>query len=493
MFRINIRKFNLVPAIGNRGLVGIDLSSSNLKMCYFKVSSGKKELAAALIRNTNGLPEDEIAKSALLFIREQKIKKAYCVLCISSQLVITKNIEVPSVDPKEIREIINLQAGRHTPYSREEVIVDYIPIGTYKQNYTKVLLLIVNSSVIKKQFIILDKAGIKVEKAVLMQEGLAAFAAKAFKFDSAGVTAFVFVDDASTEFSIFFKTKVIFIRAIPIGRQHLMIDREKASQKFFDEVKKSLDSYQVENIEKPPSALILTGALEGVDNFDALLGAAVNIPVRGVQYLEAIPVANKFIPAAEEIKTASFLNVAAPLLSLGECRANLIPEEVKVRMALSQRGKDLMISAVAVLLIVVLFFIMVMTGVYFKSAYLKRLEDKYRNLGAEAERLEKIFQKNNQIRGYLAARGVSIKVLTELYNLAPLDLELNYIKYEKDGKFSVRGTAESRSTIFSFVDSMEKSPYFKEVKNKNTTKRQEGQKEFTDFEINCVVINKAEQ
>ncbi|MFH0827845.1 MAG: PilN domain-containing protein [Candidatus Omnitrophota bacterium] len=493
MAGINIGKLNLAPGIGKLGFVGIDLSASNLKICYFRVSSGKKELAALLIRNTNGLSEDEIAKSSLLFIREQKIKKPYCVLCISSQLVITKNIEVPSVDPKEIREIINLQAGRHTPYSREEVIVDYILIGTYKQNYTKVLLLIVNSSVIKKQFVILDKAGIKVEKAVLMQEGLAAFAAKAFKFDSAGVTAFILVDDIATEFSIFFKNKVIFIRAIPIGRQHLMIDREKASQKFFEEVKKSLDSYQVENIEKPPSTLILTGALEGVDNFDVLLGAAVNIPVRGAPYLAAIPFANKFSPAAEEIKGASFLNVAAPLLSLGECRANLIPEEVKVRMGLAHRGKDLMITAVAVLLIAVLFFIMMMTGVYFKNAYLKKLEDKYRNLGSEAERLEKVFQKNNQIRGYLATRGVSIKVLTELYNLAPLDLELNYIKYEKDGKFSVRGTAESRSTIFSFVDSMEKSPYFKDVKNKNTTKRQEGQKEVTDFEINCVVTNKAGQ
>ncbi len=485
-----MQKLNLISGIGNFDLVGIDLSTVNLKICYVKVSPSRKELVSAAIRNTNGLSEDDIAKAVLQLTRELKIKKPHYVLCVPSQLVITKNIEVPSIEPKEIREIINLQAGRHTPYSREEVIVDYISIGTYKQNYTKVLLLIVNSSVIKKQFVILDKAGIKIDKVILAQEGLAAFAAKSFKFDPDSVTALIHLDDLVTDFSIIFRNKVIFIRAIPIGRQHLVGDREKALEKFLDEVKKSLDSYQVENIEESPVMLILTGALEGADNLDSSLNEAMHIPVRVVQYLSNITVANKAFAATGDIKEASFLNVAAPLLALGECRTSLIPEEVKMKMALAKRGRDLMTTAVALLMILVLSFMMMMTEAYFKNAYFKKMEYKYRHLGNEALKLEKEFQKNSQIRVYLASRGSSVRVLAELYALAPLDLELNYIKFEKDGKFIIRGTAESRSTIFSFVDSMEKSPYFKEVKNKNTTKRREGQKEVTDFEINCLVNNK---
>jgi len=485
-----MQKLNLISGIGNSDLVGIDLSTGNLKLCYVKATPSRKELVSAVIRNTNGFSEDDIAKAVLQLIRELKIKKPHYVLCVPSQLVITKNIEVPSIEPKEIREIINLQAGRHTPYSREEVIVDYIPIGTYKQNYTKVLLLIVNSSVIKKQFVILDKAGIKIDKVILAQEGLAAFAAKYFKFDPANVTALIHVDDAVTDFSIILRNKVIFIRSIPIGRQLLVGDREKALEKFLDEVKKSLDSYQVENIEKLPVTIILTGALEGVDSLDSRLNEAMHIPVRVVQYLSSIPVANKAFAATGEAKEASFLNVAALLLALGECRTSLIPEEVKLKMAMAQRGRDLMTTAVAFLMILVLFFMMMMTEVYFKNAYLKKMEYKYRHLGGEALKLEKEFQKNSQIRVYLAGRGSSVSVLAELYNLAPLDLELNYIKFEKDGKFIIRGTAESRATIFSFVDSMEKAPYFKEVKNKNTTKRREGLKEVTDFEVNCLVNNK---
>jgi Tfp pilus assembly PilM family ATPase len=487
---LNLKKLNLIMGIGDSELVGIDLGSANLKVCCVKVTPSSKEIVSLTSRNTSGLSEDEVAKSLLVLTRELKLKKPHYVLCLATHLVITKNIEVPSTDPKEIREIINLQAGRHTPYSREEVIVDYIPVGTYKQNYTKVLLLIVNSSVVKKQFAILDKAGIKVDKAILAQEGLAAFTSRSFKFDPANPTALIHVDDSSTDFSITFKNKAIFIRSIPIGRQHLVTDRQKAEEKFLDEVKKSLDSYQVESVEKMPGMLILTGALDKADNLDSLLNEAVHIPVRMVDYFTSIPIANKAQNWQEMAQETSFLNVAAPLLALGECRTSFIPEEVKLKMALAQRGKDLMVTAVVLLGILIMSFMMMMTGVYFKNAYLKKLENKYRNLGSEAQKLENVFKKNSQVRVYLASRGSSVKVLTELYSLAPLNLELNYIKFEKDGKFIIRGTAESRSTIFSFVDSLEKSPYFKEVKNKNTTKRLEGSKELTDFEINCLIKNK---
>ncbi len=476
-------KLNFIPGINNPDLVGLELSASSLKICYIRASAGRKELVALSIRNINNVSEEEIAKSVIAFSREQKIKKPYYVLCVPSQLVITKNIEVPSIDHKEIREIVNLQAGRHTPYSREEVIVDFVPIGTYKQNYTKVLLLIVNASVVKKEFAFLEKAGIKLKKAVLAQEGIAAFAARSFRFDPASVTALVLIDSAATDFSIFFKNKVIFIRSIPIGKQHLSEGREK----FLEEVKKSLDSYQVENIEKAPALLILTGALEGLDGLDTFINEAVHIPVRSVAYLSAIPKALKSFAAAKDSQESSFLQVAGPLLALSECRSSFIPEEVKYKMTLARRARDLMVTAVALLTILVLFFMMMITAVYFKNAYLKKLEDKYQNLGSEAGKLEKEYQKNNLIRSYLSGRGSSVNALIQLYHLAPLDLNLSYIKFENGGKFIIRGTAESMATVFSFNGSMEKSKVFKDVKIKYTTKRIEGQKNFIDFEINCLI------
>ena len=489
--KIDIHSLNPFSQIGNNDLLGIDFSSENLKIAHILVYPNKKEVAQLFSRNIKGLADDEISKIILAAIKDLKIKNPRVVLTVPAQLVITKNIEVPSVDPAEIREIINLQAGRHTPYSREEIIVDYINLGTYRQNYTKILLLIVNSTVIKKQFAIADKSGIKIEKALFSQEGIAVLTGRIFKSDSASSpVGIIHIDEGFTDFTITFKNKAIFIRAIPIGRQQLVSEAEKSQLKFCEEIKKSLEAYQSENIEKPPYMLILTGALEEIVDLDSVLNEAVHFPVRVLPYLNNITLANTAVAHASLAKNLSFLSVIAPLLASSECKVNLIPEEIKLKRVLRQRSKDLMYSGILALTMLVLIFLTLLSKLYFKNAYLKTLEGKFKNLAADAQKLEKDFQKNNQIRNYLNSRGISFKVLVELHDITPLNLELSEIRFDREGKFIVRGTAESMSSVFAFVDAMGKSKYFKEVKTKYTTKRQEGKKDVTDFEINSL-LNKA--
>ena len=104
------------------------------------VSPGRKEIVNLATHRIQDLSEEDVAKIIKETFKELQVTRPRVVGVIPSYLTITKNIEVPSRDSQEIREIINLQASRHTPYSREEIIIDYINIGAYKQNYTKVLL-----------------------------------------------------------------------------------------------------------------------------------------------------------------------------------------------------------------------------------------------------------------------------------------------------------------------------------------------------------------
>jgi type IV pilus assembly protein PilM len=484
----NMQIFNPFSGMGNRELIGIDLSTNNLKIAHVKIYPNKRELVEVLNRNLGGLSDDDIAKTIQDSIKELKIKKPIVAITIPAHLVITKNIEVPSVNDKEIREIINLQAGRHTPYSREEIIIDYIAIGTYKQNYTKILLLIVTNSVIKKQFLVLDKAGVEIERVLLAQEGIAYLTTKIFKLDSLpSPVSIINIDEGFTDFTIVFRAKPIFIRSIPIGRQHLMAEAEKFQTKFAVEIKKSMEAYQAENIEKNPNMLILTGALEELGSLESVLNEAMHLPVRLMPYLTNILSTDKAVSVVQSTKNLSFFGVIAPLWAFPEAKVNLIPEEIKLKMALQRRSKDLIKSGILFLVILVLIFLTLISNIYFKSAYLKNLNAQYQSLTKDAKKLDEDSQKNSLIRSYLANRGISLKVLTELHEIAPLYLELNDIRFDKEGKFTIRGTAESMSTVFSFVDALEKSKYFKEVKTKYTTRRQEGKKDVTDFEINSLL------
>jgi Tfp pilus assembly protein PilN len=123
------------------------------------------------------------------------------------------------------------------------------------------------------------------------------------------------------------------------------------------------------------------------------------------------------------------------------------------------------------------------SNIYFKSAYLRKLDAEYQTVNKEAQKLEGDFTKISLIKNYLSKRGYSLDVLAELYTVIPQDLELADIRFDGQGKFSIKGTAESMSTVFSFVDNMEKSKYFKDVKTRYTTKRKDGLKDVADFEI----------
>ena len=168
-------------------------------------------------------------------------------------------------------------------------------------------------------------------------------------------------------------------------------------------------------------------------------------------------------------------------------KVDLVPEEVKLRMSLEDRGRDLIKTGIFIIAVFVLTFSILISKIYFKVIYLKNLNTKYETLNRQAQVLEKDFSRISLIRNYPSNRGFSLEILTELYNLVPLDLELSDIRFDEQNKFSVRGTAESMSSVFSFVDNMGKSKYFKDVKTKYTAKRKDGLRDVTDFEITSLL------
>jgi Tfp pilus assembly protein PilN len=110
------------------------------------------------------------------------------------------------------------------------------------------------------------------------------------------------------------------------------------------------------------------------------------------------------------------------------------------------------------------------------------LTSKYSTINQEAKKLEKDLEKIDAVKNYLSNRGYSLEVLAELHAIVSDDIELNELRYDGD-KISVKGTADAMSSVFSFVDRLEKSKYFKEVKTRYTAKRKDGLRDLSDFEI----------
>ncbi|MBU0504256.1 MAG: pilus assembly protein PilM [Candidatus Omnitrophota bacterium] len=476
-----------ISGIRRRDLVGIEFGANKLKLAYLRCLGGKRELAGVVSKDTLGCSDTDISGVILAFLNQHNIKNPEFISVISSSSVITKNIEVPSVDPQEIKGIINLQAARHTPYSREEIIVDYIDIGNYKNNYTKILLVIVVSSLIKKYVEILGGAGLGIEKVLLASEGMAWAAMHILKVENKDIpVCLLHIDENSSDFAIVFKNKLAFIRSIPIGAKALSGEFDIQKDKYCEEVKKSMESYQGEDIEKNPGSILITGAIDGLKGLETALSLALNKDSRVVPYLRNISISKDLLKSID-VSAASYFNLVSPLLACDDMLVDLIPEEAKIKKELEARGRDLIKSGILVLTFFILVFFILMSKIYFKSFYLNKIDSRYKGINQEASKLEKDFDRINLIKNYLGKRGYPLEILTEIYGLLPLQIELSDLRFDEQGKFVVRGSAESMSTVFSFVDEMERSKYFKDVKTKYTTRRKQDKKDVTDFEINCLL------
>ncbi len=264
------------PKIGIKDILCVSLSGDNLKFAYERVSPTHRELVDLVSYTIQGLSDEEITKSVQSTLNSLKLSSPEVIVMVPSHATIAKNIEIPSLDVEEIKEIIDLQAGRHTPYAREEIIVDYINIGAYRENYTKILLIIVTLSVVRRQIDILEKAGLKVEKVYFSSEMIAQFCSQRLKLGQKNnVRTLIHIDANFTDFIQMIKGEIVFVRSIPIGRQHFINEPERYHLRFIEEVKKSFETYQSEDIGPLPEEIILTGSEKEDGELQKLLSEGV--------------------------------------------------------------------------------------------------------------------------------------------------------------------------------------------------------------------------
>jgi len=475
------------PHIGIKDVVCISLSGDNLKLAYARISPTRKELVDLVSYEIQGLSDEEITKSIRSSLDSLKLASPEVIITIPSHATIAKNIEIPSLDAGEIKEIVDLQAGRHTPYSREEIIIDYVNIGAYRENYTKILLVIVTLSVVRRQIEILENANLKIEKVYFSPEMITRACANALKLGAGSVQTLVHIDANFTDFINFAKGEVTFVRSIPIGRQHLSGEQERYQMRFVEEVKKSLETYQSEDIGPLPEEIILTGSVKEGGELQELLSKMLYMPVRFLPYLAHTPMSSEELKKSLATGQDSFLDVIAPLINPNRARINLIPEEVRLRKKFEEKSRELVTAGVYVMTILAMLCLILISKIFFKASYLKNLNDKYDPVIQASKRLEKNFSQMRLIKRELRDRNVAIDVLAELYQLIPGDIQLNGIKFTLQGRFSIEGNSRTMGTVFSLIGDMEESGLFKNVESRRTTKRKEGDQEIVDFEIICVL------
>jgi len=461
------------------------LTEEILKVAQIKISGSTPTVENLGILDIKGKADQDIESDlkALLSSFNLPKSKRSAVCVVPPSMTTTKNIEIPSLDPGEIESIIDLQAGRHTPYSREEIVIGYINFGVYQKNYSKILLVIVNRQVIMRQINLLQAAGFKVGKIFFGPEVKSGFYSKVLNADSdESPTGIVDINGSFTDFTIMLKGMAIACRSIPIGFKDIS-QKEEEKERFVSELKQSIESYESEDIEKIPEKYVFTKKGILIDPLQALSSSSLGSQFEIVSCEDNLAFSDIAKKVLEENTEESFLDVLSPSCAFEKYQIDLLPEEIKAQRVIEKQGAEGIKFGILMILFLVFFGSIFMSKVYFKKSLVEKIKKQYDETQKSARDLEKISTKTRIIKGYLESRLIPLEVVEELYRIIPDDIYLKNLSLDENGKISIDGTSDSMSQVFALVGTLEDSNLFKGVKTKSTTAKKERGKDVASFEI----------
>jgi hypothetical protein len=472
----------------SRDFLTVEIGEKYLKMVHINVFEGRSNVLDTTTMDIGSLSGEDVSSKIRDFARTKRINNAEAINVIPSNFAISKNIEIPSIDKKEIKDIIDLQAGRHTPYSREEIIMDYANIGVFHGRYTKILLVIVKRDIVTKRYDIIKRAGFKANKALLSSEAVSRLCFdRCLDKPKDKPIAVVHIDKVHVDFTVVHQGKMVYIRPISIGMIFTSDKLDEAKMNFLAELKKSIEAYQVENIEAQPSKIYFTGMIGLVSDMRADIEKVTGINVEILPDLKILGISTDLPDFNFQNQEASLLPAIASSVMSDDLALSLIPEDVKMNKVLKKKAREITKAGILAMTALILLCAALLTNMFFKDLYLRKILSSYTKENQESQNLKDISDRTMIVKGFLNQKGKSLFVLSELFKAMPDEVYLNGISLKADDALNFTGTADSMSRVFSLVTSLENNKVFKNVKVDFTKSRRFKDKEVADFGLTLYI------
>jgi len=422
--------------------------------------------------------------------KNMRLSRQYVITYIPRHLVTVRTLELPSTDPKEIKDMVELQVSRQTPYSKDEIVFTHRIIGTDREGYSKVMLIIARRNVISERVGILRQAGIEIKKVAVSSEGVYSWFKVAYpeemKPDSSDASVLIDIDSNYSDFIVIRKGRLVFTRNMFIGTNHISEKKESWQDSLIGELRRSLERYQAEERGIAVTKIFLSGAARNIDNLDRDLSQKLGIsaeytdPFRNIRKAQGVDTLQhegfKFVSSAPLIGTA---------LRHTELQFELTPGEDRIQRVMEEKKTHLTIMGILFASIVMMASLLLLIYMYGKNAYLYQIRQKISQVEDESNEIEKMRMRIELVEKRLDAKGSSINILNEIHSLTPEEIYFMSVNIEEKKTATLRGSGFAMSDVFKFVTTLENSDYFENVKTTYTTTKKEKGREYADFEIIC--------
>ena len=479
------KSMTLKPGTGSAERLYFEISGDSIKAVTSRGAGAMSRVLSVQAQSLGG-EDAQAAKFLSEILQHRKIRLKQAIAVLPASVFICKNVDMPSDNRDEIAKIIDLQAGRFTPYAAEEIAMDYICHTVEDQHYTNVLLFIVTRQVLERYLRIAAGAGIEITRFQVGSEAIAAQLLAQGALNTAGsAEGFVNVFAEGTDILVADRGKVVFVRSLPTTRSELEAGGAEAAAQLAEEIQKSLAGYADLGFGKPLKKLLLSNSANIFSKLsgplEKLLPEISVALFNPVEHLKADPSVLETLNAENGLQYLGLITAAQghPLV------LELTPREIKAQRKIREESRDLLKLGMLVMTLALLGIIFLFGKIHFKTLLIGKLNAIYEETFDEARYLERISTKSRAVRSLLETRGRGLYVFDKVTGLLGPEIYLKEFTFDHEGNLALKGTADSMSSIFALVKHLEESNYFETVKTNETKSRREGKEEVADFDLTC--------
>lgn len=252
-----------------KSVLGLDIGSTKTKIVHLKCYQGKYELSDYIsIDNPNDAVENGVVVRPELLgekigevVKEYKLRGKKTISAISGSQVYIKNLIMPKMKPRELRQAVYYQATTFLPVPVEETVIDIFPLRDFESETgirTEVFFVAARKEQVENLEKCCKTAGLNLQVVDLEPLALHRIIERPKNIES---FALLNVEDTRSSFSVFKGENLLFHRSLATGfsfNSYQPVSDDYFKREILMDVIRSVEYYNLQ-FNAYPEAIILCG------------------------------------------------------------------------------------------------------------------------------------------------------------------------------------------------------------------------------------------
>lgn len=466
----------------------ISITDKAIKFVQGRLARFNAEITAIGAVSLNNNNDEEIANSIYEVFKDKKYKRAdRLVLLIPRQLVTLHYVKLPSVIPEEIKEMARLQAAKQLPFDPQEIVLGYQTLRVTQDGYSEIILVIAHQDIINRYLNILKKIKLEPGQITIDSQGIGGWFLLQEDVKRESYVMIVDLDWDYARVDIIYSGMSVYSRAFVLSLDNIGEYRRRLS----DEIKRSINAYEKENIGERPNIIYFTGAPESLNSLDDEFMKEFPVICQKIEENKSIRFKERNPETAvRDYPKVSFASLYGMVLSKHKHPFNLLPQDAKEKKRKTVYQKELRKTAILSFFVIITISLGMFFNIYIRQIKIDRLNREFLSLSKVVVSVEKMAKKLNYVKGQIYEPVLCLDALTEIFRIAPADINIVSFSYDVNKQVVLKGQADTLSAVFNFVNTIEDSKMFKDVQVRHSAKRKIKNYELADFEIVCLFERK---